>query len=99
MKNKIFITFIVVVTSFFIGCGGGSSDNTLESGSEGDGSLSNIVLEKGQSQVCTKESSFSVVPTDNPMVKFSKDTSNGDVNISVNPNSVGFVTITNCTTK
>lgn len=64
-----------------------------------DNSLDDIILRKSQSKVCTKESTFVVEPTDNPKVKFYKDMSSGDINVTVSSDSKGFITIENCTSR
>ena len=108
MKNKTLLTSLAIVASLFIGCG--SSSNTTTPTSEGDSStpengtsnnnetnLPDIVLKKGQYKICTKATSFSVEPTENPKVNFTKDIINGEINVSVNQDSTGFVTLKNCT--
>jgi len=98
MKNILFITLLSLTTSLFIGCGSSGGGNN-ESEVKGDTVTNEIVLKKGDSLTCTTESSFSVEPTDKPLVNFSKDTENGDVTITLNKNSKGLVTVIGCTEK
>jgi hypothetical protein len=92
------IVLISVIASLFIGCGGSGGGST-DSGVNDEETSSDIVLKKGDTLTCTDKSSFSVEPTDKPLVNFSKDTENGDVTISMNKKSNGFVTVVGCTQK
>ena len=60
---------------------------------------SNIILKKGDSIVCTTATPFSVEPTNKPLVNFSKNIENGEVTITLNKKSKGFVTVIGCTRK
>jgi hypothetical protein len=101
MKNILFTTLLSLTTSLFIGCGssgGGSSDNK-DNGVNDDTIKNDVILKKGDSIVCTTATSFSVEPTDKPLVNFSKDTESGEVTITLDKKSKGFVTIVGCTKK
>jgi len=96
MKN---ILFISIITLLFIGCGSsGGGDFTLPADNNRTKS-GDIVLKKGDSIVCTQETSFSIEPTDNPLVSFSKNIGNGEVTIVLDIKSGGFVTVVGCTEK
>lgn len=96
MKNKILIGLLSITTSLFIGCG--SSDSNKNSDSEDQNNTSkNIILEKGESIHCKDSSKFSVVPTEKPIVNFTKDITSGDITVTVTKESNGFVTVINCT--
>ena len=102
MKNILFITLLSLTTSLFIGCGGSgggsSSDNTDDEVKE-ETTKSDVILKKGDSLTCTTSTQFSVKPTDKPLVNFSKDTENGEVTITLDKESKGFVTVIGCTKK
>ena len=102
MKNILFISLLSLTTSLFIGCGssgGGSSNDNEDNGDKNDTTKSDVVLKKGDSIVCTTATPFSVEPTDKPLVNFSKDTENGEVTITLDKESKGFVTVVGCTKK
>ena len=102
MKSILFISLLSLTTSLlFIGCGssGGGSNDNEDNGVKEDTTKSDIILKKGDSIVCTTATQFSVEPTDKPLVKFSKDTENGEVTITLDKESKGFVTIDGCTKK
>jgi len=88
MKNILLISFLFIISSLFIGCG-----------SSGGGESSDVILKKGDSITCTKASSFSVKPTDDPKVSFLKDVESGEVTVTMNRETKGFVTIINCSKK
>ena len=83
------LLFISIIISIFIGCG--SENNNIEK--------DDVVLKKGESIICTNSAKFSIEPTAKPAVSFSKNIENGDVTISLNKKSRGFVTIVGCTKK
>jgi len=98
MKNILFITLLSLTTSLFIGCGsGGGSNNDNEI--KDDTTKKDIILKKGDSIVCTTATQFSVEPTDKPLVNFTKNTENGDISITIDKNSNGFVTVIGCTKR
>jgi hypothetical protein len=100
MKNILLITLLSLTTSLFIGCGssgGGSSED--DGDKEENTTKSDFILKKGDSLTCTTATSFSVEPTDKPLVNFSKDTENGEVTITLDKKSKGFVTVIGCTEK
>ena len=91
MKNIFFrLLFLGFILSVILGCG-----NSMDSSS----TLTDIVLYSGERQICTNATSFAITPTDNPAVTFSTDTSTKDTTISVEQNSSGYITISNCTKK
>jgi len=92
------IVLISVVASLFIGCGGSGGGST-DNGADNEPTNNDIVLKKGDSLICTKATQFSVEPTDKPLVNFSKDTENGEVTITLDKESKGFVTVVGCTKK
>jgi len=96
MKNILFISLLLLITSLFIGCG---SSNNKESAINNEATESNIILKKGDSIVCTTATPFSVEPTNKPLVNFSKNIENGEVTITLNKKSKGFVTVIGCTRK
>lgn len=99
MKNILFISFFTLTTSLFIGCGGGGGTSNTDSNNAQEETTKDIVLKKGETLTCTKETQFSVEPTDKPLVNFSKDTENGEVTITMDKESKGFVTVVGCTKK
>ena len=103
MKNILFISLLSLTTSLFIGCGGsggGSSNNNEDNGGVKDDTIkSDVILKKGDSIICTTATQFSVEPTDKPLVNFSKDTENGEVTITLDKESKGFVTVVGCSKK
>lgn len=102
MKNILFISLLSLTTSLFIGCGssGGGSNNDNEDNRVQDDTIkSDIILKKGDSIVCTTATQFSVEPTDKPLVNFSKDIENGEITITLDKKSNGFVTVEGCTKK
>ena len=96
MKNILFISLLLLITSLFIGCG---NSNNKESAINNEATESNIILKKGDSIVCTTATPFSVEPTNKPLVNFSKNIENGEVTITLNKKSKGFVTVIGCTRK
>ena len=89
MKHLIYF----VITIFIIGCGGSSdSSTTVEKSND-------IVVKAGERQICTSETSFTVTPTNDPLVTFETDAVTNDTTIIVDENSSGYVTIKDCTTR
>jgi hypothetical protein len=61
--------------------------------------VDDIILTANEWKICTNSTPFNVKPTDNPLVKFTTGADSKDVNISVDSDSEGLVTIVNCTAK
>jgi len=100
MKNILYITLLSLTTSLFIGCGsGGGSNNDKDNEIKDEITKKDVVLKKGDSIVCTTATQFSVEPTDKPLVNFSKDTESGDISITLDKESHGFVTVIGCTKR
>ena len=98
MKNKIFTTMIVLIfTSMFSACGGGGGGSSTTSTTTAV--LADITLSAGGSSTCTSATSFSVTPTDDPVVVFSTDAVSGDTTITIDSASSGSVLIQNCTVR
>ena len=66
-----------------------NDDNTI---------LEPIVVNAGESEVCTSATSFTATPTNDPIVTFTTDAVSGATTIDVNVTSTGYVTLSNCTT-
>lgn len=90
MRKKI---TVILLTSLFIGCGGGGN-NSDEIQNDPN---SDTILKQGESITCSEVTSFSVIPTQEPSIQFSKNTENGEVTISIDKDSKGFVILKQCT--
>ena len=68
----------------------GDENNTIE----------DIVVNAGESEVCTSATSFTATPTNDPIVIFTTDAVSGSTTIDVNATSTtGYVTLSDCTTE
>ena len=99
MKKILFIAFLSITTSIFIGCGGSGGGGSNNDVKDEPTESKDKVLKKGESLTCTKETKFSVTPTDKPTVNFSKNIEDGEVTITLSKDSKGYVTISDCTKK
>ncbi|MEA2099725.1 MAG: hypothetical protein U9P72_06315 [Campylobacterota bacterium] len=96
MKNKLFtLVSIVFLSSIFVACSSDKGSKTVSTPAV----LEDIILVADTSIICTNETVFTVVPTDNPEVLSSTDTSSGDTTIYIQKDSLGTVLIQNCTKK
>ena len=102
MKNILFIFLLSLTYSLFIGCGSSSESsgtNNEENRVNDDTIKRDIILKKGDALVCTTATPFYVEPIEKPLVNFSKDTENGEVTITLDKKSNGFVKVVGCTQK
>jgi len=94
MRNKFFTLITILAFSFmFVSCSSGGSSKAV---SEENVVLEDITLTTGESTLCTNDTAFNVVPTDDPSVIFSTDVQTGDTTIKLES---GSVLVQNCTTK
>ena len=97
MKSKIYKVIFLVLLSFFTACGSGESAATQDQVKP-----RNLTLNPNESIVCTSATSFTVIPSlspNEPDVTFIQDVQSGDTTISVDIDSLGYISITECSKK
>ena len=96
MKNTIYPTFLttlfVVVLS---GCGSSSDDTTQSSDTQ---TIADITLSPSVTLTCTNATSFTLTPGPvDPTVTITQNVETKDTLIEVDIDSMGYVTVSNCT--
>jgi len=92
MKKNIYMIFLVLLV--MTGCSGGSSEDETTN-EEVDTS---VVLNVGDTLVCSNSTQFTVTPTNDPVIVFTTDTFTGDTSIEVTSESaLSSVLVENCT--
>lgn len=96
MINKLFLKIIfAVLITVFTACGSGGSAS-----SDNQKTVIDIVLNVGESLLCTSATTFTVVPSvEEPIVIFTQDAENGDTKIELDENTFGTLSISGCTQK
>ncbi len=96
MKKRILYTLLSALSLvLFTACGSSESNDTDRL----DVEIKDIRLSKSMNQICTDKTSFTLTPSlgDEPIINITQNVKSKITLIEVESNSVGYVTISNCT--